>query len=59
MTRKSQPDVAAPAQPPVVHPLPSEGGSYEIEAGALRQVAAPTAPDIANAQLPAAPVTEA
>ena len=59
MTRKATPDVAAPAQPTEAHPLPSEGGSYVIEAGELRKVAAPTAPDIANALPPAAPVTEA
>lgn len=63
MSRKATPDVAvdlaAPAQPTVAHPLPSEGGSYVIEAGELRQVEAPTALETANALLPAAPVTEA
>ncbi len=63
MSRKATPDVAAQAEAvtltPAQHPLPSEGGSYEIEAGELRQVAPPTAPETANAPRPAAPVTEA
>ena len=63
MTRKppaeSTPEVAAPLAAAPAHPLPSEGGSYVIEAGELRQVADPTSPDIANAPLIKAPVTEA
>jgi hypothetical protein len=62
MSRKTAPE---PAQPSAPHPLPSEGGSYEIAAGELRQVAPPTAPDGAEPQVPnlsaanATPLTEA
>jgi hypothetical protein len=64
MSRKPSPEVTAdlPAgdAAPAAHPLPSEGGSYVIEAGELHQVDAPTAPDNPNAPAPAAaPETEA
>lgn len=59
MSRKTSPDVAAEASdihPLPPHALPSEGGCYVIEGGALIQADAPTAPENPD---PSAPLTEA
>lgn len=57
MSRKPIPDTADADYAAAPHPLPSEGGSYVVESGALRQVETPTADENPNA--PAAPSTEA
>ncbi len=59
MSRKPAPDVAAQGTPPQTPPLPSSGGSYEIEGGELRQTEAPTAPANPAAPTSALPLSEA
>lgn len=61
MTRKpAQDDTAVVETAPSIHPLPSEGGSYEFKAGELLPEGVPTPPDNVPAQAPAAaPSTEA
>ncbi len=59
MSRKPANDAAEQGTLPKAPPLPSSGGSYEIEGGELRQTQAPTAPADPAAPSSAAPSMEA